>query len=467
MPDFRRAGALCAALLSLLLAPSGAARAQSLTPEAHDSVATVPAASAAASADFHVLRLDELLDEVREANPTLQAARLEAAALATRPAQVSALPDPSFGLSYRPFAVSGIDGVVPGKLALQQMIPFPGKLRLAGEAAAYGAEMAAWDTGELLLDLTYQVQESYYELFRLQEQDQLIQQFQDQLGDFERAAAARYEVGAGMQQAILKAQLERTTLARRRLDLAAMRRMHLERLARLTNQPDLAASESIILVERPPLEVVEEEAVAEALIARPEVQAVEAGLDMAAAEIEMAKKEYLPDFMVGVGIMDMMGPGGAAMPLDNLSNRFGIEFGVVIPLQRGKRDAALKEARLRRSRFEARLEAVQTEIKTEANSLQNRLREDEKALALYDGTLVPQAETTLEATLSAYTTGRTDFLDLLDAERMLFDLKMDYEETYADYVRTRAQLERTLGVVAAETTTLSLNPDADAPAQAR
>jgi cobalt-zinc-cadmium efflux system outer membrane protein len=391
-----------------------------------------------------VLSLERLLADVRAANPTLRAARLEAQALATRPRQVSALPDPSFGISYRPFAVGGFDGVVPGQVAFQQMIPFPGKLRLAGEAAAYGAEMAALETNELLLDLTYQAKESYFELFRIQEQDRLIEAFQAQLDDFEKAAAAKYEVGTGLQQAILKAQLEKNTLARQRLDLSAMRRMHVERLARLTNQPDLAARQGQLALERPFLAPRAADP-SEALLTRPEVKALQAGLSMADAEIAMARREYLPDFMVGAGIMDMMGVEGEAMPLDNLGRRFGIEFGVVIPLQRGKRDAAVKEARLRRQQYEARLEAARTMIKTEFNDLQNRLAEDRRALDLYEQTLVPQAETTLEATLSAYTTGRTDFLDLLDAERMLFDLKMDYEETYADYVKTRAGLDRVLG----------------------
>jgi outer membrane protein TolC len=164
--------------------------------------------------------------------------------------------------------------------------------------------------------------------------------------------------------------------------------------------------------------------------------------------------------------MDMMGPGAAAMPLDDPGRRLAVEFGVVIPLQRGRRDAALEEARLRRSQYEARLEALQIEIRAETNELENRLNEDEKALALYQDVLVPQAETTLEATLSAYTTGRTDFLDLLDAQRMLFDLRMDYEETYADYVRTGARLRRVLGSGLIETSS-SLNAGVGAPAQER
>ncbi|MEX0747024.1 MAG: TolC family protein [Rhodothermales bacterium] len=394
-----------------------------------------------------VLTLESLLEEVHSTNPSLLAARLNAEALATRPRQVSSLPDPTVSASYRPLAVGGFDGVLPAQIEIRQMIPYPGKLRLAGDAARYGAEMAAYESDELFLELAYEVKASFYEVFMLQQHEHHIHAFQRQLDDFEQAATIRYEVGAGPQQAILKAQLERNTLARKLLEISAERRMHIERLARLVNRPDLIAQWDQVLLERASLDLDPALRPEDALVERPEVKAVEAGLNMADAEIAMAKREYLPDFMVGAGIMDMMGSDAGVMPLEKVGSRVGIEFGIVLPLWKGRRDAALEEARLRRRAFEARYEAVQTEIKTEWNELQNRLFENEKALALFRETLMPQAETTLEATLSAYTTGRADFLDLLDARRMILDVDMEYEHTYADYLQTRARLERTAGVM--------------------
>lgn len=418
-----------------------------------------------------VLDLESLVREAMAANPLLRAARLEAAAMATRPRQVSALPDPSASASYRPFAVGGVDGLVPGQVMVEQMIPYPGKRRLAGEAAAFEAERVAHEAGELALELAYEVRDAYYELFRIQEQDRLVQAFQAQLDAFEQAAAAKYEVGTGTQQAILRAQLERTALARQRLDLAAERRMQAERLARLTDRPGLAADPDRLVLERPALAPAPVDTAA-AFAARPELLAIRAGLNGADAEVELAKKEYLPDFVVGAGIMDMMGMEAEARPLDDLGRRFGVSFGVAIPLRRGRRDAALEEARLRRSQLEARLDAARTEIRTEASALQGRLREEAAALALYRDTLVPQSETTLEAALSAYTTGRADFLDLLDAQRMRFDLGMDYEATYAGSLRTRARLERVLGAAPAALAPtgpdpFSLESAAGAPAQDR
>ena len=65
---------------------------------------------------------------------------------------------------------------------------------------------------------------------------------------------------------------------------------------------------------------------------------------------------------------------------------------------------------------------------------------------LYREALIPQAETTLGATLSAYTTGRTDFLNLLDSERVLYTIETGYEDTFARYLKSIAMLERVLGI---------------------
>lgn len=397
-----------------------------------------------------VLELNALIAEARENNPVLRAMRIEAEAMATQPRQVSALPDPTVMAAYRPFAIGGIDGALPSGVQARQMIPYPGKRRLAGQAAEYGAEVAYHEASTMAYDIEYQIKEAFYELYRLQEQDRLIAEFQEQIKGFEEAATVKYEVGSGMQQSILKAQLEKNTLARKRLDIAAVKRDLVARMARLVNRPDLAAQP--VLLERPALGFTDPASPEEALSQVPEAAAIRSGMDQAETEIARARNEYLPDFMVGIGFMDMMAMDAKAAPLDNLGKRLSIEAGIVIPLQRGKRDAMLEEARLKRAELDARYEALRTQIETEYNGLKYRLAEEAKAIVMYTDTLIPRAQLTLEATISAYTTGRTDFLDLLDAERMLFDLQMDYEETYASYLKTRAMLERTLGISAVETT---------------
>jgi len=68
------------------------------------------------------------------------------------------------------------------------------------------------------------------------------------------------------------------------------------------------------------------------------------------------------------------------------------------------------------------------------------------ALRLYRTRLLPQAETTVESTLTAYTTGQTDFLTLLDAERVRFELRLAEAEAEARTLIALARLARAVGV---------------------
>ena len=65
--------------------------------------------------------------------------------------------------------------------------------------------------------------------------------------------------------------------------------------------------------------------------------------------------------------------------------------------------------------------------------------------SLYREVIIPQAEEALASAEAAYTTGKLDFLDLLDAERVLFQVRLTYHRLLADHWKALAELERALG----------------------
>ncbi len=392
-----------------------------------------------------LLSLEDILTEVRVNNPSLRVSRLEAEAQATRSRQVSALPDPSVMIGYQPYPLLTARGAQRSQWRIEQMVPYPGKLGLQGTIADLSAEVAGFEADTFEEDLLFEAKQAYYELYRVQQQEQLILAFQDRLENFEEAAAAQYEVGSGMQQAILKAQLEKNTLARVQLELAERRRTAAETLARLLNRPTSDAFMTGIRVEAPPIPRLDEDALLEiARRERPEADALDAAARRADARIALARKQFMPDFGLNITWFDI---GNTDVPT-TATGRDAIAIGATInvPIQRGDLRARLEETRVRRIQVEARQEALETSFRTQIADLVSRLRGEAQQLALYREALIPQAETTLQATLSAYTTGRTDFLDLLDAERMLFSLGTGYEDTFARYLKMTAALERALGV---------------------
>ncbi len=389
----------------------------------------------------------EVLDAVERANPMLEAARLEGEARAQQRAQVAALPDPTVSVTYQPLPMLTAHGTQRTQWRVEQMVPYPGKLSLQGDIADLGAVVARHEADALAADLLLQAKEAYYDLYHVQRLTELVHAFQEDLRGFEDAAAARYEVGQGTQQAVLKAQVEKNQLAQRLMDLRARRRSAAMALARLTNAPD-GTFETVDLA--PPLrpDVPMEAMVAASVAERPEMAALDAAEARASKQIALSHKQRLPDFGVSLTYFDI---ASAAMP-PTAGGRDALAIGasVKLPLQRGRIRSQIAESEVRARQIEARRAALETDIETDLDDLLYALEQERATLELYEQTLLPQAASTVEATLSAYTTGRTDFLNLLDAERTVFALRTGRADAFIRYLKTTARLERVLGIASLE-----------------
>jgi len=166
-----------------------------------------------------VSSLDELLELVHLANPGLRAASLGARALGERPEQVRLLPDPNFAVGLQLVPIVTARGSQRTQWQVQQAIPFPGKLELREDAAVWTARVARAGVSTMEHSLLQQTKVAYFDLHRIVGQESLVRDFQRTLRDYETVARTRYEVGTGIQQVILRAQLERNALSSRLIDL--------------------------------------------------------------------------------------------------------------------------------------------------------------------------------------------------------------------------------------------------------
>ena len=389
-----------------------------------------------------MLSLDALLAEVDAANPSLRAARLEAAARAEVGDQVGALPDPTVSVTAFPYPLVTALGAQRSQWRVEQMIPWPGTLGLRERAADLGAEVAEHEAEVLALDLALQVKRAYYTLYRLQRTDALVRTFRERLDAFTEAAAVRYEVGRGPQGAVLQVGLEEERLRTRLLALDARREAALQTLARLTDRPGLLLADSVAL-DPPPLPSADAALAETALRLRPEVQALAAAAERAETEVYLARKAFYPDLGVGVTYFDVTDRD--APPTADGTDALAVMLSAKIPLQRRRLQARLEEAQLRSAQVEARREALETAIQTELADAAYAARREAETLALYRERLLPQAQATVESVLAAYTTGEADYAAFLDAERTRFQLQLALEDALGRYLDATARLERALG----------------------
>ncbi len=388
--------------------------------------------------------LESILGSVRMDNPDLKASQLDAVADLERSRQV-ALPDPSVMVTYFPEPVYTARGSQQWQFRAEQQFPFPGKLSLQRRASEVDAEASRFRTAEMEDRLLFEAKRAYYKLYRVARQQALIREFQDQLSGFEEVASTRYEVGEGPQQAILKAQLERSMLSSRLIGLEDQRRTAETVLARLQDRDQVARIEPILemaLPEAPKRPI--DSLVATALDRRPVVGAIDASSRAADYRIQLAGKQLLPDFGLSI---TYFGIGNESIPASaDGKNALAVAASVRVPLYRKSKRAGIESARVKRRQLDWDRQAIEADLRTRITELVSRIDQEAAQVRLFETILIPKAQSTLDATSNEYATGRMGFLDLLDAERMLFTLRTSLEDSTERYLVAVSELERTIGI---------------------
>jgi outer membrane protein, heavy metal efflux system len=156
--------------------------------------------------------LEQLIDEALKNNPEILAARERWRAAQARPSQVRTLPDPEISFSQRNI---GSDYTTLGKEPMSnvgasfvQKIPFPGKLTLRGEVAEKEADREESSLEAIKYNIRSRVKVAFYDLYFVYKSIDTIEKDKDILEKFEKTAETRYEVGKGIQQDVLRAQVE-------------------------------------------------------------------------------------------------------------------------------------------------------------------------------------------------------------------------------------------------------------------
>src|ERR1700737_1368575 len=202
--------------------------------------------------------LSALLDEATQNNPDILAARRGWQAATQIPSQVSTPPDPQVTVQHvsvgSPRLFAGFSNSDFGYIGfgISQDLPYPGKLKLKGEAAQQDASVSQEKLEAVRRSVLQQVKEAYFEIACVQQTLAVLDRNGKLLEQIEKIADARYRVGEGSQQDVLKAQLERTKLLREvahHHQLMETQQAQLRKLLnRLPGSPDISTEQ---LVETP------------------------------------------------------------------------------------------------------------------------------------------------------------------------------------------------------------------------
>ena len=400
------------------------------------------------SAETLRLSLESAVSTAIKENPNLASVQQRYEALTHVPSQVSTLPDPIVTLGAMNFASDGLsrsqEPMTQVKYGVSQAFPFPGKLKLKKEIAEIVAESAGFSLAEAHNQLIQDVRMTWWDIFYVDRALETLSQNQELFRKLIDVAKTKYETGEGLQQDVLLAQLELSRLLDQEIKLKAIRQTHADRLnVLMARSPTIPIS--LKEIEAEPMSEAEDVSslMQAALTNRPFLKKMLADVDAARSRLALAKRDYYPDFTVGLSYGDRIGTNPDLSDRDDLVS---LNVGVKIPLYaKSKQSKAVSQ---RTSELSSQMYAardVENEIYGLISSVVTQYEKARDEFSLYETGILPQASQTVESMQAGYQVNQVDFLNLIRSRITLLNYELLYWKSYTEAKQSLARLEAVVG----------------------
>jgi cobalt-zinc-cadmium efflux system outer membrane protein len=329
------------------------------------------------------------------------------------------------------------------ELMLTQKIPFPGKLGLKKDAARKLAQKAKKEHESAEDFVISELKQNYYRLYLLGKSIEITRGNKLLLEDFAKIASTRYSVGKGVQQDVLKAQVEVSRMMNRLISLEELKRSVQARInVLLDRDPQSALGEPEELIFRK-LSYSEEELQNLAVENNPALKGMNLSLKTSESSYRLARREYWPDFTFSVSYR--LREEVRMDPVRGV-NFFSASAGINIPLYFwSKQKNGVQEKALTLESVRQKYDSQENDLKLNVSRLFYSLDKYSKEVELYRSAILPQARQSLESARSGYQVDKLDFLTLLSNQVALYNFEIAYHQALSSYLATIAQLERVVG----------------------
>ncbi len=402
-----------------------------------------PASSADESPSFAApVSLPRLQEYALENNPEIDAAGQRWRAAQTRPTQEGSLPDPMVNAAYHN---ESFDRLTQGssefawlRFGVEQELPFPGKLSLKEEIAAREADREGALYRATVLDVTTRLRLAYSDYFLAFKSLEIVGKSKALLEQLEQTAEARYGVGDGLQQDVLRAQVELSTLAGRLTSLEQARQSRTAELNAVLNRPPFEPLGAPAGLEKPSLPYSLDQLETLARERSPSLEAAQHVVARAESTLDLAKRQYYPDFVLRADYYNK----AALLP------EWEVGAGIRLPLYFWRKQApAVQEAVAGVSEARASRQSAAQETLAKIKDFHAQASSAERLVEIYGDAVVPQAELSLSSALAGYKVGKVDFLTVLNSFTILNEYQLRYYEERANLEKAVAQLEHAAGLL--------------------
>jgi len=395
-----------------------------------------------------------------ENNPDIKAAEETARSKAERIVQVTALPDPMITTKTLPEPVRTAEGDNFFILGISERFPVPAKLEQAGRIALEETRASLRRLQEVRLRVIAEVKRAYFQVYVLDKSIDITQENQRLLRGLIDVARAQVAAGRRPQDDVLRAQVELSNLE---AELIALRQRRVTFAARLNELLDRSPT----TVVPPPdgfdirrADVRLDQLLATSADANPALRRLGHQIERDRHALELARLAYWPDFTLGFEWM-YMEPRDAFRPPPNPTtgqrpvvstmsedgtDNWAITFAFNLPIWFDKIKGGINEAKHRLLATRQEYAATQNRVEFQIEDALERVRAQRDLAALFDSTIIPQAQQTYQVSQASYIAGASDFLYVIDNWRKWLVFTIQYHRSLGELERSVADLEEAIGL---------------------
>ncbi len=386
--------------------------------------------------------LARLVATALENNPELNALDNERRAARHRIAPAGALDDPMLEAGIVNLPVESWrfnrEDMTMKMIGMSQRLPYPGKRELRTQIATKEAGTADLNYRETMNRIARDVKVGFFDLAYTLRSAELVERNRLVLDHFLRLAESRYALGQATQADVLKAQTQLAKMLDESFRVQRERSSIEAELARVVGRPELIAELAPGLPEVGHAALDLGALEASALDRRPQLGALQSTLERTQVAIELARKDYLPDFDVRV----QYGQRDRAPDGMRREDMLSVTVAVSLPVWRAaKLDPKLAEAQAMRDQVASMHRAQASELRARLRQQVALAEQSQRTLRLYDTSILPQSHLTVEAALSAYRVNRVDMLTLLDNQMAIYGFELNRAQAIASYHKALAEID--------------------------
>jgi cobalt-zinc-cadmium efflux system outer membrane protein len=375
-------------------------------------------------------------------NAELVAERARVEELLARVPAAAGRPDPELKYEQwgvplvRPYALNEADTVMIG---VRQAFPAPGVLDAQQRAAAADAEVALYALRARQLDVARQLERAYLEYWLVDREVRIHREHVELAQHVVEVTRSRFRAGAATEQEVVRVGVELIALHR---DIARLEQRKHSVIALLNAL--MGRSPSTVLTPAPPAgpaEVLRSITELQTLATehRPEVLAAARGVERGRASTDAARAAATwPSFMVGVDYM--------YMPFMEERHAYGGMVSMSLPWLNSKHRDEVHAAERAVTAERRGVEAAAVTVRYEVEDAFARYQAARATYHITKNDLAPAARQSFESAQTGFAVGRGNALAVLEALRVLLDVRLDEVRDLFALSGAIADLKRAVGI---------------------